>query len=182
MFQNFRQNSDGKSQQFYRRLNQQALKCDTNSEIKQQLILATSSNKLRRYCFRNPEITLKNLLVYAKNLKDAECQTEEIEKMSKDVADVNLTRKSKKQNKTDKRAKYIGKSKYFGRKSSQDSTQKICFRCSRSYPHTVQFPSIGKTCNHCRRKNHFERCFRNKYRSNTGHGESLNHLTLFFHL
>ena len=69
------------------------MKCDfgdTNSEIKQQLILVTSSNKLR-FCLCNPE-------TYAKNLEDAEIQAEEIEKTSKDVEDLNLTRKSKKQN------------------------------------------------------------------------------------
>ena len=69
------------------------MKCDfgdTNSEIKQQLILVTSSNK-PRLCFCNPE-------TYAKTLEDAEIQAEEIEKTSKDVEDLNLTRKSKKQN------------------------------------------------------------------------------------
>ena len=43
-----KQNSDEKIQQFYLRVKQQALKCnfgDTNSEIKQKLIIATSSNK-----------------------------------------------------------------------------------------------------------------------------------------
>ena len=96
------------------------MKCDfgdTSSETKQQLVLATSSNKLRRCCFHNPEITLENLLTYAKTFKYAESQAEEIERMSKDVTDVNLKRKSKKQNKTDKRAKDIGKDKYFGKKN-----------------------------------------------------------------
>ena len=123
LFRNFKQNSDERIQQFYIRVKQQALKCDfgdTNSEIKQQLILATNSNKLRRYCFRNPDITLENLLTYAKTLEDAVSQAEEIEKMSKDVEDVNFTRKSKKQNKADKGAKEIGKGGYFGRKISQD--------------------------------------------------------------
>ena len=103
------------------------MKCDfgdTNSEIKQQLILATSSNKLRRYCFCNQDITLENLLTDAKTLEDEESQAEEIEKMSKDVDGVNVPRKSKKQNKADEGAKEIGNSGYFGRKSSQDSTQK----------------------------------------------------------
>ena len=83
------------------------MKCDfgdTNSEIKQQVILATNSNKLRRYCFRNPDITLENLFTYAKTLEDAEGQAEEIENMSKDVEDINLTRISKKQNKTDEKS------------------------------------------------------------------------------
>ena len=109
----------------------------------------TNSNKTETFCFRNPDITLENLLTYAKTLEDAESQAEEIEKISKDVEDVDFTRKSKKQNKADERAKEIGKGRYFGRKSSQDSTQKACFRCSSSYLHTAQCPTIGKTCNHC---------------------------------
>ena len=155
MFRNFKQNSDERIQQCYIRVKQQALKCDfgdTNSEIKQQLILATNSHKLRRYCFRNPDIKLENILTYAKTLKDAESQAEEIEKMSKDVEDVNFTRKSNKQNKADEEAKEIGKGGYFGRKSSQDSTQKTCFRCGSGYLHTAQCPAIGKTCNHCHKK------------------------------
>ena len=64
---------------------------DTNSEIKQRFTLGTNSNKLRCYCFRNPDITLENLLTYAKTLEDAESQAEEIEKISKDVEDVNFT-------------------------------------------------------------------------------------------
>ena len=180
LFRNFKQNSDERIQQFYIRVKQQALKCDfgdTNSEIKQQLILATNSNKLRRYCFRNPDITLENLLTYAKTLEDAESQAEEIEKMSKDVEDVNFTRKSKNQNKADEGAEEISNSGYFGRKSSQDSTQKTCFRCGGGYPHTAQCPVIGETCNYCHKKNHFERVCRQKFRSNTAHRELLNHLT-----
>ena len=107
-------------------------------------MLAINSKKLRHYCFRNPDIKLENFLTYAKTLEDAECQAEEIGKMSKDVEDVNLARKSKKQSKADERAKDMGKDKYFGRKSSQDSTKKTCIRCGGSYPHTSQCPAIGK--------------------------------------
>ena len=87
---------------------------------------------------------MENLLTYAKTLEDAESQAEEIEKMSKDVEDVNFTRKSKKQNKADEAAKETAKSGYFGRKSSQDSTQKTCFRCGGGYLHTAQCPALGK--------------------------------------
>ena len=45
---------------------------------------------------------------------------------------------------------------YFGRKSSQDSTQKTCFRCGGGYPHTAQCSAIGKTCNHCHKKSHLK--------------------------
>ena len=62
-------------------MKQQSLKYDfgdTNSEIKQQLLLANNNNKLRCYCFRNTYIKLENLLTYAKTLEDAENQTDEI--------------------------------------------------------------------------------------------------------
>ena len=174
--QNFKQNSNEKIHQIYTTVNQQILNGDfgdTNSEIKQQLILVTSSKKVRRYCFHNPETTLKNLLRERLDEDaDAESQAEEIEKIPKDVEEVNLTRKSRKQNQTEESSKDIGKGKYFRRKSSQ-----TCFRCSGSYPHTAQCPAIQKTCNHCHRKNHFKRCCQNKYRWNTGNGELLNHLT-----
>ena len=97
--------------------------------------------------------------------------------MSKDVEDVNLARKSKKQSKADERAKDMVKGKYFGRKGSQDSTQKTCIGCGGSYPHTTQCPAIVKTCNHCHRKHHLEIRCRHKYRSNTGCREALNYLT-----
>ena len=72
--------------------------------------------------------------------------------MSKDVEDVNFTRKSKNLNKADEGAKEIGKGGYFGRKSRQKSKEKACLRCGGSYPHTEQCPAIGKTCNHCHKK------------------------------
>ena len=118
LFRNFKQNSDERNHQFYVEVKQQTLKCDfgdTNSEIKQQLILATNINKLRNY-FRNPGLILENLLTYEETLEDTESQAEEIEKMSKDVEDVNFTRKSKKQNKADEGAKEIGKGEYFAKK------------------------------------------------------------------
>ena len=48
LFRHSKQNSDEKIQQFSKRVQQQAMKCnfgDTNTEIKQQFIIATSSNK-----------------------------------------------------------------------------------------------------------------------------------------
>ena len=41
----------------------------------------------------------------------------------------------------------------------------------------VQCTDIVKTCHHGHRENHFERSCQNKFRSNTGHGESLSCFT-----
>ena len=95
-FQNVRQNVDENIHQFYIRVKEQVVKYDfgatLDTEIKQQIILATSNNKLRRYRFRNQDIKLQQLLLHVKSLEDAESQATEIEKITKNVATVNLAR------------------------------------------------------------------------------------------
>ena len=96
VFQNVRQNADENIHQFYIRVKEQAMKCDfgatLDTEIKKHIILATSNNKLQRYCCRNQDVTLQQLLLHAKSLEDAESQAREIKKMTENVAAVNLTR------------------------------------------------------------------------------------------
>ena len=171
LLRNIKQNTDENIQQFYIRVKEQATKCDfgasLESEIKQQIILATTSNKLRRYCFRNQEIPLQKLLLHGKSLADAESQAEEIE-----VADVNLTRRRFTKTKTED----FGKNNKQGRKGSQTSTTKTCFRCGGNYPHNASCPATGKTCNRCRKTGHFERCCRSKNTS-TGSEKPLNLVT-----
>ena len=95
-FQNVRQNVDENIHQFYIRVKEQVVKYDfgatLDTEIKQQIILATNNNKLRRYRFRNQGIKLQQLLLHVKSLEDAESQATEIEKITKNVAAVNLAR------------------------------------------------------------------------------------------
>ena len=95
-FQNVRQNVDENIHQFYIRVKEQVVKYDfgatLDTEIKQQIILATNNNKLRRYRFRNQDIKLQQLLLHVKSLEDAESQATEIEKITKNVATVNLAR------------------------------------------------------------------------------------------
>ena len=95
-FQNVRQNVDENIHQFYIRVKEQVVKYDfgatLDTEIKQQIILATNNNKLRRYRFRNQDIKLQQLLLHVKSLEDAESQATEIEKITKNVAAVNLAR------------------------------------------------------------------------------------------
>ena len=82
--------------QFYIRVKEQAVKCDfsatLDTEIKQQIILATKYNKFRWCCFRNQEVTLQQLLLSDKSLEDAESQAGEIEKTTENVAVINWTR------------------------------------------------------------------------------------------
>ena len=73
-----------KTQQYYVRLHEQALKCDfddKDKELKQQIELSTNSSKLRKYSFQNPR-TLHELVTTAKTFETMKIQTEEIKKHS----------------------------------------------------------------------------------------------------
>ena len=72
LFRKLKQETDESIHQFYVRVKQQANKCefgDTVKEIKQQLVLSTNHNKLRRYAFKNTEVSLTDFLMYANNWK-----------------------------------------------------------------------------------------------------------------
>ena len=164
VFQNDRQNVDENIHQFYIRVKEQAVKCDfgatLDTEIKEQIISATSNNQLRRYCFHNQVVTLQQLLLLVKSLEDAESQVREIEKMTENVGAVNSTRQLQLSQLT-----RFGKNAPKGGKSSHDSSRKICFQCGGNYPHSRDCPVKGKKCNKYQKEGHFERCCRSKIRS-----------------
>ena len=82
LFRHLKQLEDEPLHTLFIRLKQQAAKCNFGGnldiEIKQQIILSTTRNKLRRYAFTNPEITLQQILTHGKNLEDITKQSEEI--------------------------------------------------------------------------------------------------------
>ena len=58
------------------------------------MILATTSDQLRRYCFRNPDITLEEFLPYARTLEDAKSKAAKADKRLPDEpADVSKLQK-----------------------------------------------------------------------------------------
>ena len=63
-------------------------------KLNNQTILATTSNKLRTYCFWNPDITLEEFLTYAWTLEDAESKADEVDKgLPEEAADINKLQK-----------------------------------------------------------------------------------------
>ena len=164
VFQNVRQNENENIHQFYTGVKEQAVKCDfgatLDTEIKQQIIVATNNNKLRRYCFRNQDVILQQLLLHAKSLEDAESQARQIKKMTENVAAVNLTRQ-----RNPSQLSRFGKDTPKGGKSSHDSSRKTCFRCGGNYPQYRDCPAKGKKCSIYQQEGHFERCCRSKIRS-----------------
>ena len=97
VFRNIKQNVDESINEFYVRLKQQALKCDFKAnmdiEIKRQLELATNNTKLRRHSFNNPELSLQDFLIYAKNLEDIKSQVEAVDRPKEVVEPLNHMKK-----------------------------------------------------------------------------------------
>ena len=151
LFRQMKQLEGENLNQFYIRLKEQASKCgfaDADLNIKQQIELSTTNNKLRIYSFQNQDKTLQELLVIGRTYEQTRKQVEVLTKDKLTKADqeeesVNFTKKRK-----------FGKNKYFERGMS-DNNKKSCFRCGGKFPHKYQCPALGKTCNKCSKKNHF---------------------------
>ena len=83
LFRQLKQRQDKIIHEFYTRLKEQGQKCgfaDLNREIKQQLELATCSNKIRRYSFQNHDKSLSELLKIAKSFEDMKIYVDKVEK------------------------------------------------------------------------------------------------------
>ena len=146
----FRQSAQGSetTDQYATRLRQLAANCDfhdVDSEIKAQIIQTTKSARLRRKALREPDLTLKTLLDAARAVEISEIQAKGMEGDSSITSDVNAVQKTRK------------KQKY----KSQTGNQ-TCRYCGKGYPHKdgkrENCPAYGKTCNYCRKQNHFAKC------------------------
>ena len=94
-----KQSSDETLQQYFICLKEEAAKCnftDTDREIKQQIELMTSTNKLRQYSFQHQDKTLKEILSIGKAFESIKIQTEKITKSIENdnlEKDINAVRK-----------------------------------------------------------------------------------------
>ena len=164
VFRNMRQQVDESVQQYFIRLKLQAQKCDFNAtldtELKRQVELSTTNNKLRRYSFQNPALSLTDFLKYAKTLEDSNTQADVVEKWAEEK-EVNRIAKG-----------YPGNKQFSGKKSfsvqysqqpvNNNTHQKSCFRCGGIYPHVNSCPAYNKKCNNCSKMGHFASCCRTK--------------------
>ena len=180
LFRNLKQNIDELIQAFYVRVKQQAMKCNfganLENEIKQQLILATTSNKLRQHAFRNPELTLENFLIFAKNLEDTTRQAGEVEKQLPE--EVNRMKLDKQRIRRNDRDREFGKKSFDrGKSSQQRSEKKTCYRCGGVFPHNNSCPAVGEKCDNCHKIGHFARCCRSRQAKQGKSQRSLNTLT-----
>eukprot|EP00112_Aurelia_sp_Birch-Aquarium-sp1_P023569 Seg707.7 transcript_id=Seg707.7/GoldUCD/mRNA.D3Y31 product="putative protein K02A2.6" protein_id=Seg707.7/GoldUCD/D3Y31 len=144
-FRNTKQRVDETLDQFNVRLVQMSKYCEfekPDKEIKAQIELGTISKQLRRHAFRNPKLTLSELLAYGRTQEITESDAKGIEhdfKKDSKVQDV-------------QQVKF--RAKPFGNKK--------CFKCGHSWPYPAACPAKGKTCNKCKGYNHFARCCKSK--------------------
>ena len=144
-FRNTKQRVDETLDQYHVRLVQLSKYCEfekPDKEIKAQIELGTMSKQLRRHAFRNPKLTLSELLAFGRTQEITESDAKGIEhdfKRDVKVQDVQQVQ---------------------GR--PQTVRKRKCFKCGYSWPHLAACPAKGKTCNKCKGYNHFARCCKSK--------------------
>ena len=135
---------------FQTRLQKLAEHCefhDKNQEIKSQIIRGCLSARLRRRALRE-EQTLQQLLDLARSLEVSESQALGMEKPVSESATVNAVK--------------FRKPRSHKRQPQRQRDKKACFCCGGEYPHESECPAKGKTCNFCKKKNHFAKYCKSK--------------------
>ena len=95
LFRQLKQRQDETIHEFYIRLKEQRQKCgftDLNREIRQQVKLATCSNKRRRYSFQNPDKSVSEFLTIDKAFEVMKIYVDKVEKS--DAHPVNALRRT----------------------------------------------------------------------------------------
>ena len=78
-FRKIKKNTDETVSKFFICVKQQAVKYDFGENLNKDMILATTSNQLCRYCFRNPDINLEEFSTYTRTMEDAESKAAEVD-------------------------------------------------------------------------------------------------------
>ena len=168
-FQKAIRDRDETIQQFCNRPRSIANRCNFENEdkhIKTQLILGTHSQKLRKFCFTNPAVSLKEVVNRGKLFEEVDKQTGVVED-SKGIKEIKNLEKNEQLLQI--RLKSL-QEQIIELKSNQKSTpkiqeyinrrtvQKYCFKCGRSRPHrNGECSAKGKICTKCGKPNHFPR-------------------------
>ncbi len=122
---------------FHTRLRKLAQTCafnDADFEIEQQIIMAGTSSRIRKKALRDPDYTLKDILIDGRRDEQSRYQAHDIE--SKDQTDGSL---------------------------APIQLTRHCYYCGGSYPHQGVCPAKGKSCRKCGKQNHFPKVCRGKY-------------------
>jgi len=163
---------DGQSlDEFVTELRSLAKNCAFNNidnEILQQVIQNCSSNQLRRRALREPDKGLDDILTMGRLFEQSDMQATAIESSGKsDVHAVARKRtRPRPDNKRGKPGQRTSKQRPRHEKAddqSRDNRGNTCRNCGYEYPHkNGPCPAKGKTCNSCKKLNHFSRCCRQR--------------------
>ncbi|XP_063436697.1 uncharacterized protein LOC134718136 [Mytilus trossulus] len=154
-FRQAKQTSDETIDSFHTRLRQLAVNCEftePSKEVKSQIIQGCHSTRLRRKALRE-DTTLEGLISLARALELSEKQASEIVQSDKQSA--NAVRKG------------VGKRRNGPRFLQTQTDQNVkkkttCRNCGGDFPHANKCPAFGKSCNSCKKLNHFASVCRSK--------------------
>ncbi|KAL1424138.1 hypothetical protein MTO96_003636 [Rhipicephalus appendiculatus] len=144
---------------FYARLRQLARHCgfaDADLEIKSQIILATSSSRLRKYAMLH-SLNLPDLLKQGRMFEDVERDVYEIEKNDGNAA-VLAVHKDGQHGHHQRDGRRPPRKSHERQRPRVSSTE--CHNCGGKWPHQggrSGCPAWGKTCNACNKVGHFAR-------------------------
>ncbi|GFN86957.1 presenilin [Plakobranchus ocellatus] len=130
---------------FYTALRHLAPSCvftHPEEEIKSQIIAGCRSLKVREKSLNNPNITLTNLLQFARTCELTQKHAQQVEKEFTTVNKLGLAKQRPKHDQN----------------HEKPLTHKNCRNCGRKWPHEggqKNCPAYNKTCNSCGKANHF---------------------------
>uniref|UniRef100_A0A224Z9X1 RNA-directed DNA polymerase n=1 Tax=Rhipicephalus zambeziensis TaxID=60191 RepID=A0A224Z9X1_9ACAR len=158
-FRQTKQNVGESLDAFYARLRQLARHCgfaDADLEIKSQIILATSSSRLRKYAMLH-SLNLPDLLKQGRMFEDVERDVYEIEKNDGNAA-VLAVHKDGQHGHHQRDGRRPPRKSHERQRPRVSSTE--CHNCGGKWPHQggrSGCPAWGKTCNACKKVGHFAR-------------------------
>ena len=158
--------------EFHTRLQMSTTHCEFGEyqqrEIKSQIELGTSNRMLRRYSFRNPSISLDDLLTYARTFDETERQARGIEGGKGETSAQYEVRKADFRQKQLPATQRSNERRDPQQPNSKVTVQKICFRCGDTWPHPDNScPAMNQQCKRCFKMNHFARVCRSGGRNPT---------------
>ncbi|XP_060552185.1 uncharacterized protein LOC132713564 [Ruditapes philippinarum] len=132
---------------------------DTEEEILQQIIQNCKSSRLRRRALRDNCKTLTDIISLGRSLEISDEQAAAME--SPKPADINKVKTSQDVPYRGRRcARRPTRGGQQFRPRNTETTK--CRNCGGRYPHNGQCPARGKTCNFCKKPNHFMTVCRKK--------------------
>ena len=149
-FRSCKQKEGQSLDEFVTELRQLSKNCgftDVDKEILSQVIQHCSSSRFRRRALREPDKSLTEILDIGRTLELTDKHAASMENES-----ISAVRYNKNQQTTRRDTPLSHK------ETTQDRhSKKTCKNCGGAYPHSGSCPARGKTCNYCKKLNHFKR-------------------------